>query len=328
MSNSIETQDSDSKPYRLIAKSIVYQTLQALRDNKQGYGLSLGGLTLSLIVLAVSLSSTYITSDGYLERDLFVALLVFGICLTVSGVNTIIKPKNFSSAYGLILGTFYFVVVSIFLGKYFFSNLMYPLSIQIFSACLSGAILVALFALFKKSQTVQIREEKPVPFSALRDNLESTISNSENATLKLRLFKKEMEAYGAENWEKEQELEEKYFNTVMEVFQLLDHFDSLFKKDRKSKEITWLYERTSQILSHRGISEIPVNRGDVFDARYHKGIGKLTDSIPRGRISEVTRRGYFIKGLGNEDAVVLREAEVVVCDRQSEVTVNKTSGGE
>ncbi len=156
-----------------------------------------------------------------------------------------------------------------------------------------------------------------VHFLELRESLGSLILESEKVSSNLQVLEGKMEVFGAESWRKQNESEEKYFGLITAVIQLIDNYHLISKQNKKTEEIDWLYQSTFQILKDRGISEIPVNKGDVFNGKYHKCVGRKFDDIPKGCISQITRSGYFFKAKNEEDDIVLRETNVVVSDKQS-----------
>ncbi len=300
----------------------------SLQAFKSGYLSFVLGLALTIAALAFSLGLGQFLQSLYLEITFIALLLVFGSILAINGLDILLKPKNMKrlfASYALSIGSFDVVVLMQFFSKSFTNSLLYPVALVILTVCLSAITLTSLIVLPKTSKVESSVPVKETPFSEVRDNLDSAISDSANLSSKLELLKQEMNACGNANFQKEKETEDKYYNTLTDVFQLLDHFQMVYDQNKQTEEVGWLRERAQRILEDQKISEMPVNRGDAFDARYHKYVGKRADDLPRGSISAVARKGYVLKGQ-NGEMEVLRVAEVLVSDNQPNKSQTKPNG--
>ena len=63
-----------------------------------------------------------------------------------------------------------------------------------------------------------------------------------------------------------------------------------------------------ETLRQKGLETIPVEKGDALDVDFHDAIARIpvTDEALKGRIVDVTQKGYKINGR------VIRYAKVVV----------------
>ena len=130
--------------------------------------------------------------------------------------------------------------------------------------------------------------------------------------MRLKLFKGELENWGTKSWEREKELEKKYNQILRELFLLLDHFGIFLNGKMEQGGIESIYDRARQILSNRGIEEMPVKKGDCFNGKYHKCLDAREDRLEKGTVLEVVRKGYLMKNQAGEDDVVLRPSEVII----------------
>jgi molecular chaperone GrpE (heat shock protein) len=112
-------------------------------------------------------------------------------------------------------------------------------------------------------------------------------------------------------WNQEKEARTKYHGLINGVLLWLDHFEQAAKENKTGKADEWLFRKARRILEDEGIEEIAVKRGEMFDGRRHKQGGSRPDGLPKDAILELLRKGYYIKGRGNQEDVVFRPAEVV-----------------
>ena len=69
-----------------------------------------------------------------------------------------------------------------------------------------------------------------------------------------------------------------------------------------------IYNKLMETLRQKGLETIPVEKGDALDVDFHDAIARIpvTDEALKGRIVDVTQKGYKINGR------VIRYAKVVV----------------
>lgn len=94
---------------------------------------------------------------------------------------------------------------------------------------------------------------------------------------------------------------------VRDILPVLDSFDlavghGLGKETERG--VLLIRSQLEDALKKRGIGEIAVNAGDVFDPSKHESIGETEAGYPSGSIAQVVQKGYTLGGK------VLRPARV------------------
>jgi molecular chaperone GrpE len=83
---------------------------------------------------------------------------------------------------------------------------------------------------------------------------------------------------------------------------ILDDFErGLIEIERNSDDVLLegmqlIYNKFRNILSQKGLKEIEVNQGDIFDAEVHEAISQIPVSSKKlkGKIIEVVEKGYIL----------------------------------
>ena len=85
---------------------------------------------------------------------------------------------------------------------------------------------------------------------------------------------------------------------VEEFLPVLDSFDLAFQhgvSKEGEKGIMLIRSQFEDVLRKRGIEEIHVNAGDVFDPAKHESVGELKSEHPPGTIADVVQKGYVFR---------------------------------
>ncbi len=85
---------------------------------------------------------------------------------------------------------------------------------------------------------------------------------------------------------------------VEEFLPVLDSFDLAFQhgvSKEVEKGIMLIRSQFEDVLRKRGIEEIHVNAGDVFDPAKHESVGEMKSEHPPGAIADVVQKGYMFR---------------------------------
>ena len=170
-------------------------------------------------------------------------------------------------------------------------------------------------------------EAERMSFSELCENLRQITGLTTSASTNLNKLLLDFEDYGAESWKREMATRKKYFRVINSLFLILDHFENFTANNEKSEEINWVYKGVQRILDDEDIEEIPIEIGEPFNGKYHKSVGSHSDDLEAETVSEVSRKGYLIKGQPGQEDAILRPAEVIVSngpmEKQSEKEITE-----
>lgn len=150
-------------------------------------------------------------------------------------------------------------------------------------------------------------------FAELRDLANALNNTVVDASEMIEQLNLDLEDFGVEKWRHEKEMNKRYGDLTGHLFLLLDHLE-VSSSELSEGAAAWLKQKIETILDDGGIAEMPVQRGDDFDGRYHKHVAAAPSELPDGAVVEVKRRGYWVDATdrSEEEKVVLRQAEVVV----------------
>jgi molecular chaperone GrpE (heat shock protein) len=284
--------------------------LGVLRKKPVGSGLFFSGLALCLAGLVVSLGDQ-LTAVQRFSGDFIVMSAGLGFSLMLAGTAAVLKPERLLYVYLASLGGLSPILLFAFSDSFYLEGWFYPAIIWASALFVFGVILLTV-AFFEEMHVAAPKSRTSnLLLPRLRENLDQVITLSTNANSQLRLFQDEVENWGAEQWQKEKDSEDKYYSIVEELFLLLDHLNIQSHK-QKSGELDWICQRARRILEDKGIEEIPVEKGDHFNGRYHKYLCHRQDKLGKDTVLEVVRKGYFIKGQTGQEDTVLRTAEVII----------------
>lgn len=96
---------------------------------------------------------------------------------------------------------------------------------------------------------------------------------------------------------------------IKDLFPVLDSFDLALSSSRDlspetEKGILLIRAQFEDVLKKRGVEQIKVEPGEIFDPGWHESIGEVESDKPEGTIAEIVQRGYMFRGR------VLRPARV------------------
>jgi molecular chaperone GrpE (heat shock protein) len=151
-------------------------------------------------------------------------------------------------------------------------------------------------------------DEALPPLAELRDRASVILAEVGTELEQLHL---DLQDYQAVSWNRAEDSEERYSRLVNDILLLIDHLENTLNGGGKAEEISWVYEKTNDIMNHAGIERIRPNRGDRFNGLYHKYGAGRPDKLPKGTVLEVTRTGYHGKTVTGERRL-FRPAEVIV----------------
>lgn len=211
----------------------------------------------------------------------------------IEGTPVLIYPR-FISDLTVILGLLFVVILATF-SLIFLSNIR----------------IKRIFGAPARSKDKNIQPDA-YSFAKLRNSsaqMSKVLTDTEAIFKNLQL---DIEDYGAQSWKKEKEAKTKHFNLLTDLFLVIDYLEDSVKKVKNTGELEWFHKKMLRILEDSGIEETPVKIGESFNGVYHKYVGESCASIPKGCISELSRKGYLIRGKTNAEDIVLRPAEVIV----------------
>lgn len=280
-------------------------------------GLFLLGLVLCLIGIGIPINKQLLLLNSDIhDKSMIVTLIGIGLPLIIAGIGLASRPKKIY-VYLISTGILIDIIAIAFFNKSYPGDWYYPVVGWIFLSYILGIILLITIIFINISSPIGDVSDD-IPFYTLREKLDNAITMSENTGSQLRHFKDELEVWEVENWKSKKEIEEKYYRMTTNIFLLLDHYENFIKVDKKSEVIDRFYKNTLRILEDEGIEEIPVTKGECFDSTYHKHVASRSDKLPENTILQVSRKGYYKKGIMKEDDIILRPAEVIISNGNTE----------
>lgn len=102
---------------------------------------------------------------------------------------------------------------------------------------------------------------------------------------------------------------------VEDVLPTLDSFDLALTAGAggdAAQGIVLIRSQLESMLKKRGVTEIPVHRGEPFNPESHEALGEIASEYPTGAIAEISQKGYAYFGR------VIRPARVKLSKGPSE----------
>lgn len=102
---------------------------------------------------------------------------------------------------------------------------------------------------------------------------------------------------------------------IEDILPVLDSFDLAFQYNlpkEMERGVLLIRAQFEDVLKKRGLEEIHIAKGEMFNPEKHESIGEVESDAPEGSIAEVLQKGYTLRGR------VLRAARV----RLSKLKVN------